>query len=453
MNKFIFFLLFIGSICAAQNKRPILMKFDTTLGVGGNNNRIFINTEHYVYASDYQYTYQKEGSSIVSDLYDSNNGVIDLPTSGIYTIAITPKTEGFYMTLDSNHGNTYPEKLIELMQWGDYDWLSFYNTFYNCKNLKITATDIPKTMQTLSCSGMFINCESITNIPNIENWDLSNMEDMAYMFYGAVSFNQNIGMWDVSNLKDMAFMFGGATSFNQNIGMWNVSNMINMHGMFSEATSFNQDIGDWDVSKVTEMQNMFSGATSFNKNIGNWDVSSVLWMNSMFMDATAFNQNIGKWKLNNNASLLLIVHSAGLSCQNYALTLKGWAENPSTPTNRNLGATNVKYGTVGKTYRDLLTTQKGWTFSGDIFEPSCNDALSTNENSLSEKLNFYPNPTTGRVFYQSKTDESLHINNTAGQLLKTVKVTKGANQIDVSEFPKGVYFLKAGIKTSKLLKN
>ena len=311
-------------------------------------------------------------------------------------------------------------------------------------------------------SGMFsVNSSPGSSVFNqdISNWNVSNVTSMSGMFMGATAFNQNIGNWNVSKVTNMDAMFASTLNntegltFNQDISNWDVSKVTSMSRMFSNAKSFNQDISSWNVSNVTKMTQMFSGATVFNQNIGNWNVSKVYSMEWMFSDATAFNQNLGNWKLNNNVSLAFILDKAGFLCQNYALTLKGWAENPSTPTNKNLGATNVKYGTVGKTYRDFLTTQKGWTFSGDIFEPSCNDALSTNENSLSEKLNFYPNPTTGRIFYQSKTDESLQINNTAGQLLKTIKVTKGTNQIDISEFPKGVYFLKAGAKTSKLLKN
>ena len=37
------------------------------------------------------------------------------------------------------------------------------------------------------------------------------------MFYGAESFNQPLNNWDVSNVRDMRFMFCYANSFNQNI--------------------------------------------------------------------------------------------------------------------------------------------------------------------------------------------------------------------------------------------
>ena len=101
----------------------------------------------------------------------------------------------------------------------------------------------------------------------------------------------------------------------------------------------------------------------------------------------------------------------------------------------------------------MLIAQNGWTFSGDIYEPTCQDALATQENSYAEKLNIYPNPTNSKFFYESKTEELLQILSSTGQLLKAVKVSKGNNQVDVSDFPKGVYFLKAGNRSSKLIKN
>ena len=96
--------------------------------------------------------------------------------------------------------------------------------------------------------------------------DLANVTDMAGMFYGAESFNQNIGEWDVSNVTDMAGLFYGAKSFNQDIGGWDVSNVTDMSDMFYGAYVFNQDIGDWDVGNVTDMSNMFLDARLSNHN-------------------------------------------------------------------------------------------------------------------------------------------------------------------------------------------
>ena len=54
----------------------------------------------------------------------------------------------------------------------------------------------------------------------------------------ATSFNQPLNNWNVSNVEDTAIMFYGARSFNQPLNNWNVSNVETMKLMFVEATSF-----------------------------------------------------------------------------------------------------------------------------------------------------------------------------------------------------------------------
>jgi len=52
---------------------------------------------------------------------------------------------------------------------------------------------------------------------------------MSFMFYFATAFNPQtsvfpfIGNWNVSNVEDMRFMFAHAAAFNQNISNWNVT--------------------------------------------------------------------------------------------------------------------------------------------------------------------------------------------------------------------------------------
>ena len=58
-------------------------------------------------------------------------------------------------------------------------------------------------------------------------------------------------------------IFDGASSFNQPLNDWNVSNVEDMEQMFKNATSFNQPLNNWDVSNVTDMRRMFEEASSF----------------------------------------------------------------------------------------------------------------------------------------------------------------------------------------------
>ena len=58
---------------------------------------------------------------------------------------------------------------------------------------------------------------------------------MAFMFYGATSFNHDISGWVVSSVNRMQFMFYGATSFNQDLSSWDVSNVFVCY-RFSDST-------------------------------------------------------------------------------------------------------------------------------------------------------------------------------------------------------------------------
>ena len=123
---------------------------------------------------------------------------------------------------------------------------------------------------------MLFHSSSRTNeqFAGIENWDVSNVEDMRFMFCGAKNFNQPLNNWDVSNVRNMDFMFHSAHTFNQPLNNWDVSNVEDMAGMFFEAKNFNQPLDNWDVSNVEDMSGMFRVAGKFNQPLDNWDLSN-----------------------------------------------------------------------------------------------------------------------------------------------------------------------------------
>ena len=201
--------------------------------------------------------------------------------------------------------------------------------------------------------GMFDRASSF-NQP-LGNWDVSNVENMKWVFSEAISFNQDISDWNVSSVSDFYDMFETPNalsetnrgkiheSFSSNpnwpydwgpdepdspgntgpvnltdsnfqtavnlwfsnqaeanatyghISDWNTSAVTDMSGAFKHRTSFNEDIGGWDTSSVVSMYYMFDNASAFNQGIGSWDVSSVREMSGMFDDAVSFNQPIGDW--------------------------------------------------------------------------------------------------------------------------------------------------------------
>ena len=148
-----------------------------------------------------------------------------------------------------------------------------------------------------------------------------------------ISITQSINSWDVSNVTNMSFMFfGGDLFFNQDISSWDVSSVINMEGMFSFSTTFNQDISSWDVSNVTEMSRMFY-STVFNQDIGSWDVSNATSMSEMFGSVneegfapTSFNQDISSWDV-----------SSVTDCEGFSEGATAWTEPKPTFTNCRVG--------------------------------------------------------------------------------------------------------------------
>ena len=299
---------------------------------------------------------------------------------------------------------------------------------------------------------MFANNSSF-NQP-IGNWNTTNVTDMNQMFAYNSSFNQPLGSWNTANVTDMGVMFGGAANFNQPIGSWNTANVTSMYGMFS-ASNFNQPIGYWNTANVTYMSQMFARNSSFNQPIDNWNTSNVTWMREMFLLASNFNQPIGIWNTANLVDMRNMFDSCGMDCINYSSTLNEWSMNPATPNNMNFGALSLHYGTNAQIARNHLKIVKGWTISGDI--PNADDCIvlpvGTNDPTQTAQNTFtiFPNPTSGILYIKSdmmgfdKKEKQLF--NSVGQLLESTK----ANELNMANYSKGVYYLKCENQAVKVI--
>jgi len=301
--------------------RPFQMQFDTS---GGKTITIpeTVGSSFTVDWGDTTVTTETGGD--ISHTYASG-----IPTS-IVSIGAQGDSGAFTYFRFNNGGSK--SDLIDVPQWGSIVWSSMSAMFYGCNNSNfttITATDTPDLSSVTSFLSAFRITTYLQSINNINNWDVSNVQNMGYMF---------------------------------------------------NSSAFNSDISSWDVSSVTSLGNTFYYATSFNQDITSWDVSSVTNIAGMFRNATSFNQNLSSWAINTGSfTANLAFRSSGMSTANYTDTLVGWANYVyinSAPYTVNASLQNsmtfdrarsggANFADAGAA-RDYLTgATANWTISGD----------------------------------------------------------------------------------------
>lgn len=288
----------------------------------------------------------------------------------------------------------------------------------------------------------------------LNNWNTTNVKDMSSMFQQS-NFNQSIGNWNTSNVTEMSFMFAYTDSFNQPIGNWNITNVKNLNGMFNEAQAFNQPINNWNTANAVHMGQMFEGAISFNQPLNNWNTTNVTSMSAMFNKAISFNHSLGNWNLISLMGNQSMFDSSGLDCSNYSSTLHGWATNPNTPFLSQttqpwiaFGSKNLIYGSNVQSDRDYLINTKGWYFLGDTLSSgACYPTYISNTNN-NNSIQIYPNPSSTMFeILGSKQGSKKELFNTIGEMI--LSTTK--DEIDVRHLNKGVYYLKIGNQTKKVI--
>lgn len=267
------------------------------------------NEEERVFRSVWQTNFTSKGSSnenqvrLPLDIYGSYNfsvswgdGTNDIITSwsqeaithtydteGIYEINITGTIIGWGF---NNDGDKL--KLIGIQEWGCLQLGNSGGYFFGCSNLIINAEDILDLTGTTSFMSAFRECSVLSNVPNINLWNTSEVTNMVATFYCAYDFNQSINNWDVSKVTNMRGMFWDAVSFDQDLGGWNVSSVADMDLMFSGITlsvdNYDNLLNGWanlpsvQVDVVFDAGNsLFSSMAqkSFDKliNLYNWDIS------------------------------------------------------------------------------------------------------------------------------------------------------------------------------------
>ena len=254
----------------------------------------------------------------------ASQGTHTYSSGGSYTVTITGSIDGWQHDPFTN--TTYggdSQKITNISSWGPLTIHELYQ-FYDCRNLTITATDVP-TINETDLSFLFGECYALTTIPNLALWDVSAVTNMSGMFIassGTSNFNSpGLDSWDVSSVTDFSNMFQDAVAFNQPLNSWtiNTSSPVNMGFVFNNASSFNQDLNNWNMTEVTTVVHMFNGASSFTGNVTTWNTPNLTAITSVFANATAFNGDITGWDVSNVSSFGAAFQNATSFNQNLSL--------------------------------------------------------------------------------------------------------------------------------------
>ena len=257
-----------------------------------------------------------DGSSDVITSWDAPEKIHEYETRGVHEVQIRGALSGWRFVSEDDSSTESGYKLIEVSQWGNFDFGPTGSQFEGCGELNITATDIP--------------------VPE-------KMKNLHAAFKDTTLNAESMGLWDTSHVTDMSSMFENAEILSGDITGWNTSSVTDMSNMFSGGysdlsdpryTLFNQDIGGWDTSSVTHMVSMFA-RSAFNQYIGNWDTSNVVDMSAMFLLGD-FDQDISGWNISKVQSMSQIFGTFDeymwsrepLSTENYDALLIAWSQQP-----------------------------------------------------------------------------------------------------------------------------
>lgn len=285
------------------------------------------------------YNYDVDWGDASTSSANTGNASHSYATAGTYTVSISGDFPRIFFFMSTSRN-----KILSVEQWGTGAWTSMQYAFFGASNLVINATDIPNFSAMTDASSMFMETSHMASIPNVNDWDVSTITNMASMFFRS-AFNDNIADWDVSNVTNMNNTFGNDTAFNQDISNWNTSSLTIIESMFAGASSFNQDISNWDVSHVSSFVSLFSEATAFNQNLAPWDVSLVTDMRDLFKNTS-------------------------LSTSNYDAILRSWA-GESVQADVTMDGSSIKY-CGGWQARAALVADHNWAIGdGGLLNASC----------------------------------------------------------------------------------
>lgn len=168
----------------------------------------FFNSATLIGNSTYQLDINLSGEGIIKVTGDLSSN-IDLINNNLY------------LTLDIMSVETWGAAITEVVSFGEIPGLENVTLNWAFNLIKVPCKISPYFKSTDS---MFYLCTSL-NDPIIGSWDVSNVETMDLMFYGAEAFNQNLTCWKVQNIPSEPYQFYLESGLQtNNLPLWGQAN-------------------------------------------------------------------------------------------------------------------------------------------------------------------------------------------------------------------------------------
>lgn len=181
---------------------------------------------------------------------------------------------------------------IDLSSFNTPRLTSLDSTFFRSRSLENITFGVNFNTENVTSFRMLFMEAPIKNI-DISMFKTSNVTDMYRMFRGCGSLEEiNFGdNFDTSNVENMAEMFLSNSKLkNLDLSTWHTGKVTNMSMMFSECNSLESlTFGPyWDTRNVTSMSTMFNRCNSLTElDLSMFDTRNVVSMANMFLYASS----------------------------------------------------------------------------------------------------------------------------------------------------------------------
>ena len=223
-------------------------------------------------------------SEIDIDLFAIDKDILEIKLIGINEIKSMS-----YMFAECNDLIGIPD----IDNWDTTNVIDMRGLFGACNLLK-QIPDISKlnTKNVIDMGEMFKGCKSLLSLPDISKWNTSNVINFSNMFAGCIKLQSlpDISKWDTNKLKLIYGMFKSCCCLQSipDISKWDVSNAKNIGYLFFGCENLlflPENISKWNTRNVIVIDCLFAGLYKLNKipDISNWDISNVIYMTSIFV--------------------------------------------------------------------------------------------------------------------------------------------------------------------------